>query len=134
MPCPCDQEDPVHDALQVRRRGHSYVGGALFDKTCEKAQQKQEHSVIVRADLALFYRVWFGHVDYDAAMRCGDLVVDGLPACPSCGSHDTVKIATGVGPHAELLACLQCKWTWTSGALPPDPNSPNPDHSPDSGQ
>ena len=49
MPRQCDQEDPVHDALQVRRRGHSYVGGALFDKTCEKAQQKQEHSLIVRA-------------------------------------------------------------------------------------
>jgi DNA-binding HxlR family transcriptional regulator len=36
--------------------------------------------LIVRADLALFARVWFGYVAYDAAVRCGDVAVDGPPA------------------------------------------------------
>lgn len=36
--------------------------------------------IIVRADLALFYRIWFGEVEYDAAVRCGALVVEGVPA------------------------------------------------------
>ena len=36
--------------------------------------------LVVRADLAFFYRVWLGHVDYDAATRCGAVVVDGPPA------------------------------------------------------
>ncbi len=35
--------------------------------------------LIVRADLALFYRVWLGYVDYDAAVRSGGIVVDGAP-------------------------------------------------------
>jgi len=39
-----------------------------------------DSDLIVRSDLALFYRVWFGHIQYDAAIRCGDVVVDGLPA------------------------------------------------------
>jgi DNA-binding HxlR family transcriptional regulator len=34
----------------------------------------------VRADLRFFYRVWLGHVDYDAALRCGGIAVDGPPA------------------------------------------------------
>ena len=36
--------------------------------------------LVVRADLAFFYRVWFGHVEYDAAIRSRDLVVEGHPA------------------------------------------------------
>jgi DNA-binding HxlR family transcriptional regulator len=36
--------------------------------------------LVVRADLAFFYRVWFGHVEYGAAIRCGGVVVEGLPA------------------------------------------------------
>jgi DNA-binding HxlR family transcriptional regulator len=36
--------------------------------------------VIVRADLAFFYRVWFGQVEYDVAIRRGDIVVEGPPA------------------------------------------------------
>ena len=36
--------------------------------------------LVVRADLALFYRVWLGHLEYDAAIRSGSVVVDGLPA------------------------------------------------------
>ena len=36
--------------------------------------------LIVHADLLLFYRVWLGHVDYDAAIRCRTLVVDGPPS------------------------------------------------------
>lgn len=39
-----------------------------------------DSDLIVRADLAFFYDVWFGRVDYDAALRCGGVVVDGLPA------------------------------------------------------
>jgi DNA-binding HxlR family transcriptional regulator len=38
-----------------------------------------ESDLIVRADLALFYRVWLGQRDYDTAMRCGAVVVDGPP-------------------------------------------------------
>jgi DNA-binding HxlR family transcriptional regulator len=39
-----------------------------------------DSDLIVRADLALFYRVWLGSVDYAAARRCGALRVDGPPA------------------------------------------------------
>lgn len=33
--------------------------------------------LFVRADVRLFYRVWLGHVDYGAAVRSGELVVEG---------------------------------------------------------
>lgn len=36
--------------------------------------------LIVRADLAFFYRLWFGYVDYDTALRSGSVTVEGLPA------------------------------------------------------
>ena len=36
--------------------------------------------VIVRADLALFYRVWLRQIEYDAAVRCGAVAVEGVPA------------------------------------------------------
>ena len=38
-----------------------------------------DSDLIVRADLALFYRVWLGHVEYHAAIRCGSVVVEGAP-------------------------------------------------------
>jgi DNA-binding HxlR family transcriptional regulator len=38
-----------------------------------------ESDLVVRADLALFYRVWFGEVPYETAIRCGAVVVEGLP-------------------------------------------------------
>jgi DNA-binding HxlR family transcriptional regulator len=39
-----------------------------------------DSDVILRADLALFYRLWLGHLEYHAAIRCGSVVVDGPPA------------------------------------------------------
>jgi DNA-binding HxlR family transcriptional regulator len=36
--------------------------------------------LIVRADLELFYRVWLGQIEYDEVLRCGAVVVDGVPA------------------------------------------------------
>jgi DNA-binding HxlR family transcriptional regulator len=33
--------------------------------------------LVLRADVSLLYRVWLAKVDYDAAVRCGDLSVDG---------------------------------------------------------
>jgi DNA-binding HxlR family transcriptional regulator len=39
-----------------------------------------DSDLVVRSDLAFFYRLWFGHVEYDAAIRCGAVVVDGLPS------------------------------------------------------
>jgi DNA-binding HxlR family transcriptional regulator len=39
-----------------------------------------DSDLIVRADLAFFYRLWLGHIGYDAAIRCGDVVVEGIPA------------------------------------------------------
>ncbi len=36
--------------------------------------------LVVRADLALFYRLWLGYVDYDAALRSGAVVIEGVPA------------------------------------------------------
>lgn len=39
-----------------------------------------EADLIVRADLACFYRVWLGQMEYDAALRCGAVSVDGPPA------------------------------------------------------
>ena len=38
-----------------------------------------ETDLIVRSDLAYFYRVWFGEIPYDAALGCGAVVVEGLP-------------------------------------------------------
>ena len=39
-----------------------------------------DSDLVVRADLMLFYRVWLGQIDYNAALRCGDLLVEGIPA------------------------------------------------------
>ena len=39
-----------------------------------------DSDLVVRADLALFYRIWLGEIEYDAALRCGTIVVDGPPA------------------------------------------------------
>ena len=39
-----------------------------------------DSDLVVRADLALFYRVWLGYVEYDSALRSGAVVVDGSPA------------------------------------------------------
>jgi DNA-binding HxlR family transcriptional regulator len=39
-----------------------------------------DSDLVVRADLALFYRLWLGYVEYDVALRSGAVVVDGPPA------------------------------------------------------
>jgi DNA-binding HxlR family transcriptional regulator len=36
--------------------------------------------LIVRADLEAFYRIWLGQIDYNAALRCGTVTVEGAPA------------------------------------------------------
>jgi hypothetical protein len=36
--------------------------------------------LVVRADLALFYRMWLGHVEYAAALGCGSVVINGTPS------------------------------------------------------
>jgi DNA-binding HxlR family transcriptional regulator len=36
-----------------------------------------DSDLVVRADLALFYRLWLGYVDYDGALRSGAVVVEG---------------------------------------------------------
>src|SRR5262249_41920517 len=36
--------------------------------------------LIVRADVSVLYRVWAGFVDYDAAVRRGEIVLEGPPA------------------------------------------------------
>jgi DNA-binding HxlR family transcriptional regulator len=41
---------------------------------------KFDADLVVRSDLALFYRVWLGDIDFGAASRCGDVVVEGPPA------------------------------------------------------
>ena len=35
--------------------------------------------LIVRADLALFYRIWLGKADLTKSVACGDVVIDGPP-------------------------------------------------------
>jgi DNA-binding HxlR family transcriptional regulator len=39
-----------------------------------------DSDVVVRSDLAFFYGLWLGRIGYDAAIRCGSLVVEGHPA------------------------------------------------------
>jgi DNA-binding HxlR family transcriptional regulator len=39
-----------------------------------------ESDLVVRSDLAFFYRLWLGHGGYDPAIRCGAVVVEGHPA------------------------------------------------------
>jgi len=41
---------------------------------------KFDADLIVRADLAFFYRVWLGHEDFETAIRYGSVLVDGPPA------------------------------------------------------
>ena len=36
-----------------------------------------DSDLIVRADLAVFYRVWLGYIEYDAAVRSKGIIVDG---------------------------------------------------------
>jgi DNA-binding HxlR family transcriptional regulator/putative sterol carrier protein len=38
---------------------------------------KFDADLVVRADLAAFYRVWLGQMDYASAHRCGTVVVEG---------------------------------------------------------
>lgn len=37
-------------------------------------------TIVVRADLECFYRVWLGHLDWSRATRAGDITVEGPPA------------------------------------------------------
>ena len=39
-----------------------------------------DSDLVVHADLAFFYRVWVGHVEFGSALRGGAVVVDGPPA------------------------------------------------------
>ena len=39
-----------------------------------------ESDLVVHTSLAYFLQVWFGRVDYDTAVRCGAVVVEGPPA------------------------------------------------------
>jgi len=39
-----------------------------------------ESDLIVRADVSVLYRVWAGFVDYDAAVRRGEILLEGPPA------------------------------------------------------
>ena len=39
-----------------------------------------DSDLVIRSDLAAFYRVWLGQIDYAAALRCGALTVEGPPA------------------------------------------------------
>ena len=39
-----------------------------------------EPDLVVRADLASFYGVWLGRIEYDTAIRSGTVIVDGPPA------------------------------------------------------
>jgi hypothetical protein len=36
--------------------------------------------LIVRADVSVLYRVWAGFLDYDVALRRGEIVLEGPPA------------------------------------------------------
>ena len=38
-----------------------------------------DSDLIIHSDLAFFYRVWLGHIEYDSAIRCRSVVVEGLP-------------------------------------------------------
>ena len=39
-----------------------------------------DSDVIVHADLAFFYRLWLGHVEWEDGLRCGAMRIDGSPA------------------------------------------------------
>jgi DNA-binding HxlR family transcriptional regulator len=39
-----------------------------------------DSDLILRTDLSLFYRIWLCQVDYEEAVRCREVVVDGPPA------------------------------------------------------
>jgi hypothetical protein len=40
---------------------------------------KFDADLVVHADLALFYRLWLGKIEYLDAVRRGDVVVEGVP-------------------------------------------------------
>ena len=39
-----------------------------------------ESDLVIRTSLAYFLKVWLGYVDWESAVRCGALVVEGPPA------------------------------------------------------
>jgi DNA-binding HxlR family transcriptional regulator len=39
-----------------------------------------DSDLVVRSDLAFFYRLWLGYVEYDAAIRSRAVIVEGIPA------------------------------------------------------
>jgi DNA-binding HxlR family transcriptional regulator len=38
-----------------------------------------ESDLVIRADLGFFYQLWLGKVEYDAAVRCRSLIIEGSP-------------------------------------------------------
>lgn len=44
------------------------------------APPRFDSDLIVRTSLAYFLQVWFGHVDFDTALRCGGVTVEGPAA------------------------------------------------------
>jgi hypothetical protein len=50
---------------------------ALIPDGPDKTNGLIDSDLIVRAGLACFYRVWLGQMEYGAALRCGEVVVDG---------------------------------------------------------
>lgn len=61
--------------------------------------------LVVRADLCLFYRVWLGQVEYDAALRCGALTVEGPASLARQLPHWLLwsPMAPFVREHARIL-------------------------------
>jgi DNA-binding HxlR family transcriptional regulator len=65
-----------------------------------------DSDVVLRADLAFFYRLWLGQIEYDAAVRCGGVVVEGIPALTKQLPRWLMwsPMARFVREHAQTLA------------------------------
>jgi DNA-binding HxlR family transcriptional regulator len=73
-----------------------------------------DSDLVVHADLAYFYRLWLGHIEYDMALRCGGVVVEGNAVLAGQLSYWLMW-----SPMARFVRARALTHEPTSGALAP---------------
>jgi hypothetical protein len=69
---------PMAREPRIRRtRRNERHPGVIVEQQCQYGRDRAAVRRVARRHLALFYRVWLGQIEYDAATRCGSIVVDG---------------------------------------------------------
>ena len=66
-----------------------------------------EPDLVVRSDLAFFYRVWLGYVDWASAVQSGDVVVEGRSALVRALPRWLLWSPMAVHVRSERAACVE---------------------------